>query len=227
MLLLSLLFSRDEYNNASDHIKEICIKAIGMEYYYTLGNVVNKCTGCGLCIKTFPGKRGNKALMNVVLLNLIEKIICNYLSDNLTDKNIGPITVKVSQLKRANLNNVSSRCWETAYIKLLTQLFGDILMIANTTGCSSIYGCSVSNLPYSIHWASCLFEDNAKYRYIMLLSTNIILNMLKQLCNTIWIIWIMKFLKNGLIIMIIMKKLKEFMIHLHIIRRIKRLYYKP
>lgn len=61
-------------------------------------------------------------------------------------------------------------------------------MITNATGCSSIYGCSVSHLPYSIPLASCLFEDNAKYRYSMLLATNIIRNMLKQLCNTIWII---------------------------------------
>ena len=69
----------------------------------------------------------------------------------------------------------------SAYIKILTQLYGDNLIIANATGCSSIYGGSAPSTPYLIPWASSLFEDNAEYGYGMLISNNLIRNRIKNI----------------------------------------------
>jgi len=67
-------------------------------------------------------------------------------------------------------------CGETPYLRLLTQLFGDRMVIANATGCSSIYGASLPSSPYSVPWANSLFEDNAEFGYGMLTATNLMRN---------------------------------------------------
>jgi len=83
-------------------------------------------------------------------------------------------TIQGSQLMkpRFEFSGACAGCGETAYIKLLTQLLQDKLIVANATGCSSIYGGSAPSTPYSIPWANSLFEDNAEFGYGMLVSFN-------------------------------------------------------
>ena len=94
-------------------------------------------------------------------------------------------TIKGSQFRKPKFmfHGACAGCGETAYIKLLTQLFGNELIIANATGCSSIYGASTPSMPYQIPWASSLFEDNAEYGYGMLIAGNTLRDRLEQLMN--------------------------------------------
>ena len=170
------LLNEDEYNEAPTYIKEKAIKAIGMDYYFILGISVQDCTGCGVCLKTCPGMKGNKAL-TWTKLDKNEQKVFDYLVNNITDKKqVNLFTVKGSQFKmpKFEFSGACAGCGETAYIKLLTQLFGDYLIISNATGCSSIYGASAPSTPYSLPWASSLFEDNAEYGYGMLIANNTI-----------------------------------------------------
>ena len=94
---------------------------------------------------------------------------------------INPATVKGSQFKQPlfEFSGACAGCGETPYVKLVTQLFGDRMMIANATGCSSIYGGSAPTCPYTVNekgqgpaWANSLFEDNAEFGFGMNLATN-------------------------------------------------------
>ena len=120
------------------------------------------CTGCGLCASVCPGKMGNKAL------TMIEKKVKEKNEHTTSVKNpLNKFTIKGSQLERPlfEFSGACAGCGETPYIKLLTQLFGEKLVVANATGCSSIYGGSAPSTPYSIPWANSLFEDNAEFAY--------------------------------------------------------------
>ncbi len=120
------------------------------------------CTGCGLCAGICPGKMGNKAL------TMIEKKVKEKNELTTSVKNpLNKFTIKGSQLNKPlfEFSGACAGCGETAYIKLLTQLFGEKLVIANATGCSSIYGGSAPSTPYSIPWANSLFEDNAEFAF--------------------------------------------------------------
>ena len=160
------LLDKDEYDNAPQSVKEKCVPAIGVpDYYYIIGVSKENCTGCGVCINTCPGKKGEKALT-------YEKLAMDddfdYLVTKVTDKKkFNASTIKGSQFKTPKFafHGACAGCGETAYIKLLTQLFGENLMIANATGCSSIYGGSMPNNPYSVPWINSLFEDNAEFGY--------------------------------------------------------------
>ena len=129
------------------------------------------CTSCGLCTKICPGKKGEKALIikEGNKTSELEKEVFN----NHYNKETLPITpIKGAGLKKSlfEFSGACAGCGETPYIKLLTQLFGHKLMIANATGCSSIYGASCPSTPYSIPWANSLFEDNAEFGFGMLKS---------------------------------------------------------
>ena len=120
------------------------------------------CTGCGLCANICPGKMGNKAL------TMVEKKVKDKSELTTSIKNpLNKFTIKGSQLERPlfEFSGACAGCGETSYIKLLTQLFGEKLVIANATGCSSIYGGSAPSTPYSIPWANSLFEDNAEFAF--------------------------------------------------------------
>ena len=168
------LLDEEEYENCPRSIKERCVKAIGMDYYFIISASVADCTGCGVCAKVCNGMKGSKALV-MDRLDPNEQEVFDYLDKNVSTKNVdNPFTVKTSQFNKPKFafSGACAGCGETAYIKLLTQLFGEHLIIANATGCSSIYGGSAPTTPYTIPWASSLFEDNAEYGYGMLVANS-------------------------------------------------------
>lgn len=172
------LLSEEEYSKAPEYVKRQCKKAIGNSYYFVLAISPKDCTGCGVCLKTCPGKKGMKALEMIKLdKSLKEKTqeVFDYLITNITiKKEEVKDTIKGTQfnMPKFAFSGACAGCGETAYIKLLTQIFGDSLVIANATGCSSIYGGSMPSMPYTVAWASSLFEDNAEYGYGMLTAFN-------------------------------------------------------
>ena len=184
------LLNQEEYDKAPEYIKNRCVKPIEKnlsEYYYIIGVSIKDCTGCGLCIKTCPGKDDEKALIPAEFDQEIknhEQDIFDYLLKNISYKGVHNInTVKGSQFKESKLefHGACAGCGQPAYIRLLTQLFGEKIIIANATGCSSIYGASVPSMPYTIPWASSLFEDNAEYGYGMLVASNTIRHRIKNI----------------------------------------------
>ncbi len=126
------------------------------------------CTGCGLCIKHCPTKCLSFGNLEETNQAIADDLFNNY--ENPKNDNI--YNVRNSQFIKPGFefSGACAGCGETSYIKLLTQLFKDKLIIANATGCSSIYGGSLPNTPYSVPWASSLFEDNAEFGYGMDLS---------------------------------------------------------
>ena len=144
------------------------------DYKFTVGVSLPDCTGCSLCSEVCPGKKGAKALvmkMKDALLEDKKDEEYQYLFNEVSEKkDVMPTnTVKGSQFKkpRFEFSGACAGCGETPYLKLLTQLFGDKLIISNATGCSSIYGASTPSMPYSVPWANSLFEDNAEFGFGM------------------------------------------------------------
>jgi len=138
------------------------------------------CTGCGNCIDVCPAK--TKALAFRPLTDAIEKENDNWnFAAALPEKELelNTKTVKGSQFKKPlfEFSGACAGCGETPYVKLVTQLFGDRMVIANATGCSSIYGGSAPTCPYTVNdkgqgpaWANSLFEDNAEFGFGMQLA---------------------------------------------------------
>ncbi len=144
------------------------------------------CSGCGSCANVCPGMKGAKALeMQPLETQEQQQEVFAYcvgldekpeVAAKFNDK-----TVKGSQFKQPLLefSGACAGCGETPYAKLVTQLFGDRMYIANATGCSSIWGGSAPSTPYTVNkqgkgpaWANSLFEDNAEYGYGMFLAQN-------------------------------------------------------
>ncbi|MBE6140313.1 MAG: pyruvate:ferredoxin (flavodoxin) oxidoreductase [Firmicutes bacterium] len=121
------------------------------------------CTGCGLCVNVCPGKSGNKALEMIQKDQSEQNEI--YFEEGGCQNPLNKFTIKGSQLQKPlfEFSGACAGCGQTPYIKLLTQLFQEKLVIANATGCSSIYGGSVPSTPYRLPWANSLFEDNAQF----------------------------------------------------------------
>ena len=152
--------------------------AAGYEYRIQISAL--DCTGCGNCAQVCPAK--NKALEMVPFEEIYEKENENWKFATTIDtkqENFDTNNIKNSQFHQPYLefSGACAGCGETPYIKLLTQLFGDRLSIANATGCTSIWGASAPSMPYcqdangkGPSWASSLFEDNAEYGYGMHLS---------------------------------------------------------
>ncbi len=143
------------------------------ELKFTIGVSLPDCTGCSLCSEVCPGKKGAKALVMKAKEELIadrKEEEYQYLFEEVKEKNVMPTnTVKGSQFKTPKFffPGACAGCGETPYLKLLSQLFGERMVVANATGCSSIYGASASSIPYNIPWANSLFEDNAEFGYGM------------------------------------------------------------
>lgn len=166
------LLTEEEKENAPSFIKEKLIKANipGKDYYYIIGISYKNCTGCGLCFNTCPGKMLQKALeMKSSQDALTEDFIKtnDYLFNNIKEKEnvFNKYTVKGSQFitPAFKFSGACAGCGETPYLKLLSQLFKEELVIANATGCSSIYGGEVPATAYSVPWANSLFEDAAEF----------------------------------------------------------------
>jgi pyruvate-ferredoxin/flavodoxin oxidoreductase len=131
------------------------------------------CTGCGNCADICPPKE--KALQMKPLVTQTEAQVPNHIFSTklpIRDDLVPPTTVKGSQFRKPlfEFSGACPGCGETSYIKVITQLYGDHMMIANATGCSSIYGGSAPSSPYTVNeeghgpaWANSLFEDNAEY----------------------------------------------------------------
>ncbi len=145
------------------------------EYNFEMVVSEADCTSCGLCIDTCLGKGGNKALEFGEYSEEKQKRADELFNNYENPKDLFPdATPKGLEFKKScfEFSGACQGCGETPYIKLLTQLLGEKLVIANATGCSSIYGGSAPATPYSIPWANSLFEDNAEFGYGMLLSYN-------------------------------------------------------
>ncbi|KHO39444.1 pyruvate-flavodoxin oxidoreductase [Clostridium tetani] len=159
-------------------------KAVGKgfeNYGYRIQVSPLDCTGCGNCADVCPAP--GKALVMQPAEQEIENEVDNWeFAVTLYEKEkptiMDPHTVKGSQFKRPLLefHGACPGCGETAYVKLITQLYGDRMMIANATGCSSIWGGSAPSIPYTTNskgqgpaWGNSLFEDNAEYGFGMYL----------------------------------------------------------
>ena len=142
---------------------------------FTIGINFEECTGCGVCAVTCPGKLGNKALEMVP--NDKKESNFDYLVKNNCNSSYDSKLVNVKSIgfkePKFEYSGACAGCGETPYLTNLTRVFNDNLMIANATGCSSIYGGSAPSMPYSVPWASSLFEDNAEYGYGILTGINL------------------------------------------------------
>ena len=169
----------------------------GMKFTMTVS--AYDCTGCGSCVNVCPGKKGEKAL---VMANMEENAAEQDIFDFGREIEVKPEvvakfkpeTVKGSQFKQPLLefSGACAGCGETPYAKLITQLFGDRMYIANATGCSSIWGNSSPSTPYTMNskgqgpaWSNSLFEDNAEFGYGMLLAQKAIRKRLKEEVETV------------------------------------------
>ena len=163
------------------------------EYQFTMAISSLDCTGCGSCANVCPGKKGAKALeMKPLETTLGQQKVFDYavelpIKTDVVEK-FKENTVKGSQFKQPLLefSGACAGCGETPYAKLVTQLFGDRMYIANATGCSSIWGNSSPSTPYTVNakgqgpaWSNSLFEDAAEFGYGMLLAQNAIRDGLK------------------------------------------------
>ena len=164
------------------------------DYKFVMTVSAYDCTGCGSCANVCPGKKGAKALVMANMeANAGEQKFFDYgvtlpVKENVIAK-FKENTVKGSQFKQPLLefSGACAGCGETPYAKLITQLFGDRMYIANATGCSSIWGNSSPSTPYTVNakgqgpaWSNSLFEDNAEFGYGMLLAQKAIRGGLKE-----------------------------------------------
>ncbi len=186
------LLDEEEVKKAPDSFKTKKAVGKGLEKFQLRVQVSPlDCTGCYNCANICPAK--GKALIMKPAEEEIEAESENWeYAMTLTDKAdyVNKNTIKGSQIIRPLLefNGACPGCGETPYIKLLTQLFGDRMLIANATGCSSIWGASAPSIPYSTTaegkgpaWANSLFEDNAEYGYGMYLGVKQIRERIRDL----------------------------------------------
>ena len=172
-----------EKQNAPADLKSVKMTGRGCDNYeFSITPTVLDCTGCNLCVNVCPSKQ--KALVMKPLED--QKHVqahYDYLFEKVTEKpavfeTFKETTVKGSQFKQPlmEFSGACAGCGETAYARLITQLYGDRMYIANATGCSSIWGGSAPATPYTVNkqgkgpaWANSLFEDNAEYGFGMAL----------------------------------------------------------
>jgi len=174
------LINEEEAKNAPKTFngkKAIGKEATGLKFRVQVSTL--DCTGCGNCAEVCPAK--GKALIMKSAAEQMEQQAENWeyaVTIRNKSKLFDVTTVKGSQFAQPLLefNGACPGCGETAYVKLITQLYGDRLMIANATGCSSIWAGSAPSVPYTTNqegkgpsWANSLFEDNAEFGYGMYL----------------------------------------------------------
>ena len=183
----AFLINEDEMKAMPEDITNDVLKPLGKNVdglVYRIQVSPDNCVGCGLCVNACPGKAGNKALSMVpVKEELPHAPLADHIYANVSYKDdkypVG--TVKGVGFMRPyfEVSGACAGCGETPYYRLASQLFGKDMMIANATGCSSIYTGSTPSTPCTVDengqgpaWANSLFEDNAEYGYGMKLAEN-------------------------------------------------------
>ena len=184
-----VVMTDEEVAAAPESVKAVPMTGVpGKHFAMTVSSL--DCTGCGSCVNVCPGRKGAKALeMKPLESQLSEQKVFDYGLDIPEKIEVGekfkPATLKGSQFRRPLLefSGACAGCGETPYAKLVTQLYGERMYIANATGCSSIWGGSAPSTPYTVNkdgkgpaWANSLFEDNAEYGYGMFLGQEAIRN---------------------------------------------------
>ena len=179
-VIRTIALTEDEANNAPEGMPTLAMNGMpGYKFAISVSQL--DCTGCGSCANVCPGKKGEKALtMQNFEANVDKQDWFNY-TNKLPEKpeviaKFKETTVKGSQFKKPLLefSGACAGCGETPYARLITQLFGDRMYIANATGCSSIWGNSSPSTPYTVNakgygpaWSNSLFEDAAEFGYGM------------------------------------------------------------
>ncbi|MFZ1086476.1 MAG: pyruvate:ferredoxin (flavodoxin) oxidoreductase [Terracidiphilus sp.] len=179
------VYSEADAANAPESFKWAKPKWKGMEdQRYTLQIAPEDCTGCGVCVEVCPVK--NKSDASKKAINMASQPEIRFAERDNWNFFLSLPEVDRSKLSHAQVKDLQllqplfefsgacAGCGETAYVKLLTQLFGDRLYVANATGCSSIYGGNLPTTPYASNaagrgptWANSLFEDNAEFGFGM------------------------------------------------------------
>ena len=199
------LLNEDEVANKPENFETL--KATGKQlagYEYKIQVSTLDCTGCGNCVDACPGRKGEKALEMKPLEEQYNNQKGNWeyamtVTQKTEELELEPNNIKNTQFFHPYLefSGACAGCGETPYAKLITQLYGDRMMIANATGCSSIWGGSAPSTVYNVDaqgcgptWANSLFEDNAEFGYGMQLGVKQTRDRIKILMN--------KFLELGL-----------------------------
>ncbi len=184
-----VVLTKEELDNAPEGIKYAPAKQLD-GLYYTMAISVLDCTGCGSCANICPGNIKNQTLVMTSLEEQYdEQKYFDYAAalgekQAVLDK-FPASKVKGSQFKMPYLefSGACAGCGETPYAKLVTQLFGDRMYVANATGCSSIWGGSAPSTPYTANadgegpaWANSLFEDNAEFGLGMFIAQDTLRN---------------------------------------------------
>lgn len=184
------LSTEEEVSKAPEEAEYLDPMGRGFEgLKYSIVVSIPDCVGCEVCVNVCPGKKGEKALQMVPIDDAIHAgrdKVSSYFFDHVTYKT--DLVDKFSNVKNSQFaqplfefHSACGGCGETPYIKLVTQLFGENMLIANATGCSSIYGGSFPSTPYTVNseghgpaWANSLFEDNAEFGFGMRMGTEAI-----------------------------------------------------
>mgnify|MGYP002858713177 CR=1 FL=1 len=202
------VYDRDLLKDAPADFKHTAFKGkgYGENLEYTIQVAVEDCTGCGICVDVCPSK--NKSETRLKAINMVEQVPVReaeaknwdyFLELPEIDRRILNLTtVKDSQFLEPlfEFSGACAGCGETPYVKLVSQLFGDRALIANATGCSSIYGGNLPTTPWSANkdgrgpaWSNSLFEDNAEFGFGYKLAVDKhsqqALNLLKKLVDVL------------------------------------------
>ena len=179
-----VLLTEDEIKNAPKQFETIPAMGKGVEQLkFRIQVSPANCVGCGLCAHECPGKAGKKALEMVdVNVELENEVLADYMFKELEPKTgyFPTNTIKGSQFLKPyfEVSGACPGCGEAPYYKLVSQLYGKDMLVANATGCSMIYCSSAPSTPFvkdkegGVAWANSLFEDNAEYGFGMAVAQN-------------------------------------------------------
>jgi pyruvate-ferredoxin/flavodoxin oxidoreductase len=180
-VIRSKLYDKSSLEQAPDHFQSAPIDARGFpDTRYTLQVYVEDCTGCALCVEVCPAKSKEQAGVKAINMKLKEPLLESARQnidffETLPEQDRSRVdfsTVRGVQFLEPlfEFSGACAGCGETPYLKLISQLFGDRLLVANATGCSSIYGGNLPTTPWAQNkegrgpvWSNSLFEDNAEF----------------------------------------------------------------